>query len=110
MAKSAAKEAPEDNPVLGVAVSDGILPAQAIRALSSAGALVLAEPLAQGQLQLASVDLRLGPKAYRVRASFLPGPASTSRPAVLTVARPRIGTCSRKNRSRQPGSIDTEPP
>jgi dCTP deaminase len=32
--------------------------------------------LAAGQLQPASVDLRLGREAYRVRASFLPGPGS----------------------------------
>ncbi|MGP8232245.1 MAG: 2'-deoxycytidine 5'-triphosphate deaminase [Methylovirgula sp.] len=30
-----------------------------------------------GQLQPASLDLRLGPKAYRVRASFLPGKSRT---------------------------------
>ena len=45
---------------LGVAVTDGILPAQAIRALVSGGALKLAEPMADGQLQPASIDLRLG--------------------------------------------------
>ncbi|MCU0954108.1 MAG: 2'-deoxycytidine 5'-triphosphate deaminase [Hyphomicrobium sp.] len=61
---------------LGVAVTDGILPAQAIRALVSGGALKLAEPLAEGQLQPASIDLRLGREAYRVRASFLPGPGA----------------------------------
>ncbi len=59
---------------IGVAVTDGILPAQAIRALISGGAVKLAEPLAPGQLQPASIDLRLGREAYRVRASFLPGP------------------------------------
>jgi len=61
---------------LGVAVTDGILPAQAIRALISGGAVKLAEPLAPGQLQPASIDLRLGREAYRVRASFLPGPGT----------------------------------
>ncbi|MFZ4121737.1 MAG: 2'-deoxycytidine 5'-triphosphate deaminase domain-containing protein [Caulobacterales bacterium] len=35
------------------------------------------EPLAQDQLQPASLDLRLGPVAYRVRASFLPGQGAT---------------------------------
>ena len=64
-----------DGPV-GVAVEHGILPAQAIRALISGGALKLAEPAGPGQLQPASIDLRLGPKAFRVRASFLPGPGS----------------------------------
>jgi dCTP deaminase len=73
MAKVTEKKPTEGDALLGVAVTDGILPAQAIRVLVSSGALKLAEPLAQGQLQPASVDLRLGPKALRVRASFLPG-------------------------------------
>lgn len=62
---------------IGAAAPDGILPVQAIRVLISAGALRSSEPLDKGQLQPASVDLRLGPKAYRVRASFLPGPGGT---------------------------------
>src|SRR5581483_1131864 len=35
------------------------------------------EPIAEAQIQPASIDLRLGPVAYRVRASFLPGPESS---------------------------------
>lgn len=54
---------------------DGILPAQAIRALFDEGGVKAAEPLADGQIQPASLDLRLGAVAYRVRASFLPGVA-----------------------------------
>jgi len=50
----------------------GIQPSQAIEALIASGAVVLPEPLADRQLQPASLDLRLGPRAYRVRASFLP--------------------------------------
>jgi dCTP deaminase len=53
----------------------GILPSQAIEALIAAGRVKLAEPLLEKQLQPASLDLRLGPIAYRVRASFLPGGA-----------------------------------
>lgn len=52
----------------------GILPSQAIQRLIDAGAVKLAEPLLPNQLQPASLDLRLGTIAYRVRASFLPGP------------------------------------
>ncbi len=74
--KTASKAKPARSKPLGVAVTDGILPAQAIRALISGGALKLADPLASGQLQPASIDLRLGREAYRVRASFLPGPGS----------------------------------
>ncbi|WP_333793743.1 2'-deoxycytidine 5'-triphosphate deaminase [Hyphomicrobium sp.] len=55
----------------------GILPVQAIRELIAAGVLKSNEPLEPGQLQPASVDLRLGPRAYRVRASFLPGPGAS---------------------------------
>ncbi len=74
--KSAPKAKSTRSRPLGIAVANGILPAQAIRALISGNALKLAEPLAEGQLQPASVDLRLGREAYRVRASFLPGPGS----------------------------------
>ncbi|MCP3917213.1 MAG: 2'-deoxycytidine 5'-triphosphate deaminase [bacterium] len=35
-----------------------------------------AEPVSPGQVQPASVDLRLGPLAHRIRASFLPGGTS----------------------------------
>jgi len=57
--------------------SAGILPAQAIRALVAAGAIRPAIPLAERQVQPASLDLRLGEVAYRVRASFLPGPGTS---------------------------------
>lgn len=55
----------------------GILPDQDIAALFQAGALKSPRPLDGDQIQPASLDLRLGEKAYRVRASFLPGPHST---------------------------------
>jgi dCTP deaminase len=51
----------------------GILPAQAIAALTQAGAILPATPYASDQIQPASLDLRLGRRAYRVRTSFLPG-------------------------------------
>lgn len=51
----------------------GILPAQAIRQLAADRALLLDSALAVGQVQPASLDLRLGATAHRVKASFLPG-------------------------------------
>jgi dCTP deaminase len=51
----------------------GVLSSRQIGAMAENGAICLAAPLAPGQVQPASLDLRLGPKAYRVRASFLPG-------------------------------------
>ncbi|MGH6922583.1 MAG: 2'-deoxycytidine 5'-triphosphate deaminase [Propylenella sp.] len=53
----------------------GILPDRDIRRLIADGAIALAEPAAENQVQPASLDLRLGKKATRVRASFLPGPS-----------------------------------
>jgi dCTP deaminase len=55
----------------------GILPSQFIRELIASGRIRCAQPVADGQIQPASIDLRLGPLAYRVRASFLPGKNST---------------------------------
>ena len=52
---------------------DGILPAHEISQLIDADMLRLEEPPAEGQIQPASLDLRLASVAYRVRASFLPG-------------------------------------
>ena len=51
----------------------GILPASDVRRLGDKGVIDFRAPPDEGQFQPASLDLRLGPKAYRVRASFLPG-------------------------------------
>lgn len=51
----------------------GILPCQAIEALIASGAIASATPFDADQVQPASLDLRLGGQAWRVRASFLPG-------------------------------------
>ena len=50
----------------------GILPGQEIGALAEAGAIAAQRPVGSDQLQPASLDLRLGARAWRVRASFLP--------------------------------------
>jgi dCTP deaminase len=52
----------------------GIVPSQGVARMIEAGQIMLAEPLAETQVQPASLDLRLGAVAYRVRASFLPRP------------------------------------
>jgi dCTP deaminase len=53
----------------------GVLPDAALARAIEAGFIRLSQPLAANQLQPASLDLRLGAVAYRVRASFLPGEA-----------------------------------
>jgi dCTP deaminase len=54
----------------------GIVPSQAIKRMIASGQIVLSEAAAETQVQPASLDLRLGSVAYRVRASFLPRPGS----------------------------------
>ena len=55
----------------------GILPDRMIAELAADGGIRAHYPFAPGQIQPASLDLRLGAIAYRVRASFLPGPGTT---------------------------------
>jgi dCTP deaminase len=50
------------------------LPSQTIEALIAEGAVSADSPFLADQVQPASLDLRLGAVAWRVRASFLPGP------------------------------------
>lgn len=60
------------------AASKGVLPSQMIRELVNRGHIRTAAktPIEESQIQPASIDLRLGSVAYRVRASFLPGSSS----------------------------------
>src|SRR5207247_4607289 len=60
------------------AQTTGLLPSQRIRDLLAAGHVTAPIPVTEEQIQPASLDLRLGPVAHRVRASFLP---STNMPA-----------------------------
>ena len=55
----------------------GILPAHAIARLIAKGAVRTVERGETDLIQPASLDLRLGKVAFRVRASFLPGPGQT---------------------------------
>jgi dCTP deaminase len=67
-------------PVAEAERSTGLLPSQILRAAIALGHEIQAsEPIADDQIQPASVDLRLGEVAYRVRASFLPGLKHTVR-------------------------------
>ncbi len=51
----------------------GILPCQSIEDLIAQAAILADDPFDADQVQPASLDLRLGARAWRVRASFLPG-------------------------------------
>lgn len=55
------------------AYATGLLPAQHLKALIECREVRARAPIEPDQLQPASIDLRLGSTAWRVRASFLPG-------------------------------------
>ena len=58
--------------------STGILPSQDLKhQVNVTKEIISLEPILDNQFQPASLDLRLGPVAYRVRASFLPGKNAT---------------------------------
>jgi dCTP deaminase len=56
-------------------MQNGVLADHQIRAMIAAGDIRPDQPITDAQVQPASLDLRLGAVAYRVRASFLAGPA-----------------------------------
>ncbi|HEY8571779.1 2'-deoxycytidine 5'-triphosphate deaminase [Phenylobacterium sp.] len=64
----------------------GILPCQSIEALIDQGAILTEDAFDTDQVQPASLDLRLGAKAWRVRASFLPGAGRTVKERIAEVA------------------------
>jgi len=55
----------------------GIFPSQTIEALIRDRTIASTSEISRDMIQPASLDLRLGPVAYRVRASFLPGPEAS---------------------------------
>jgi dCTP deaminase len=65
---------------LTFAIEDkGILPDRMIAQLAADGGVLPATDFVPDQIQPASLDLRLGEVAYRVRASFLPGSTTVAR-------------------------------
>lgn len=66
-------------PDAGLGLRAGVLPCQHLRTLIQQGVISATRPVDDDQIQPASMDLRLGATAYRVAASFLPGPGMTVR-------------------------------
>ena len=68
-------------------MTPGVQSDRQIENLIASGVIRAAQVVAEGQIQPASLDLRLGERAYRVRASFLPGRAHrvTDRMSDLTM-------------------------
>src|ERR1700733_15701442 len=65
----------EDPNILGYRRT-GTIPAQWLRSLIENHSIMGVPGIEPDQIQPASLDLRLGRNAYRVRASFLPGKAT----------------------------------
>ena len=55
----------------------GVIPSQLIEKMINANQILINKPLQDDQVQPASLDLRLGKVAYRIRASFLTGDKAT---------------------------------
>jgi len=55
----------------------GVLPSQKIKDMIDMNTIIVTNPIDSDQIQPASLDLRLGNTAYRVRASFLAGSGNT---------------------------------
>ena len=76
---------PPYSDVLGLHTT-GVLPRQDLARFVADGVIDAAVPITDGQLQPASLDLRLGAVAHRVPASFLPGPSRTVREQIDRLA------------------------
>src|SRR5262245_66281922 len=66
--------------------STGVRPASSLRAMINRGRLQALKEIEEAQIQPASLDLRLGSVAWRIRASFLPGPETTVRQRIEQLA------------------------
>lgn len=72
-------------------LTTGLLPSQLLREAVAQGREILSpQPIGDDQIQPASIDLRLGEVAFRVRASFLPGPRASVRDKLDLLSMHRI--------------------
>jgi dCTP deaminase len=72
----------------------GILPSQTIKELIGRGQIIGNRPIPEEHIQPASLDLRLGDIAHRVRASFLPGPNNTVEDKIKELRMTRVDLTS----------------
>ena len=72
----------------------GVLPSQEIQKLLTDDVISASESVDDCQIQPASLDLRLGDTAYRLQASFLPGPTATVREKLQHLAMARLNLSS----------------
>jgi dCTP deaminase len=73
-ASTAAPLSADARPAIG---AGALLSSQSLRRAVADGIVSAADDIPDSSFQPASIDLRLGPVAYRLRCSFLPGPRQT---------------------------------
>ena len=81
-------DTPGDAAVFGAL--SGVVSREKIGVMRRRRWITAAPDIDDSQLQPASLDLRLGPKAYRIRASFLPGRARTVQDQLTALAADEI--------------------
>lgn len=81
-------DTPGDAAVFGA--SSGVVSREKIAVMRRRRWITAAPDIEDAQMQPASLDLRLGAKAYRVRASFLPGRQRTVRDQLAALAADEI--------------------
>ena len=72
----------------------GIVPSQDIRQMVESRQIHATPPIEEAHIQPASLDLRLGDIAHRVRASFLPGPNQTVESRIKELRMTRVDLTS----------------
>src|SRR5271163_973317 len=89
-------------------LTTGLLPSQLLREAVAQGREILSpQPIGDDQIQPASIDLRLGEVAYRVRASFLPGARSSKKTAFISSRCSNMCRCA--NAPRRPPTRRARP-
>lgn len=86
MAQPSTLFTPNDDGEIQRGHSTGILPASHLRGMIQRGRIQSLKEFEDVQIQPASLDLRLGPVAWRIRASFLPGPDATVKQRIEQLA------------------------
>ncbi len=86
MAQPSTLFTPTDDAEAARGHSTGILPASHLRGMIQRGRIQALKDVEDAQIQPASLDLRLGSVAWRIRASFLPGPEATVKTRIEQLA------------------------
>lgn len=94
-----------DMPAADIGTKFGLLPRQRIRAMANRRMISAASGFEESQFQPASLDLRLGSKGYRIRASFLPGRSRTVEETLAELSQDEINLGDEKGAVLDKGCV-----